>query len=119
VYFPCAFCDTNHDKAHFFQAGIELHCIHNREIYPGIIHLKSIIMKPAMRVLSALGIGLAAGAVAGILLAPRKGADTRKMIQREGEKMADRMKFNLKQGERKLAHLKEDVQEGLRMQVGG
>jgi gas vesicle protein len=71
------------------------------------------IMKPAMKVLSALGIGLAAGAVAGILLAPRKGEDTRKLIRRKGEDLADRMKFNLKKGEKMVAHLKEDVEDTL------
>jgi gas vesicle protein len=70
-------------------------------------------MKPAMKVLGALGIGLAAGAVAGILLAPRKGEDTRKLIRRKGEKMVDRMKFNLHQGEKMVANLKEDVQDTL------
>jgi gas vesicle protein len=70
-------------------------------------------MKPAVRVLSALGIGLAAGAVAGLLMAPGKGADTRKMIKMEGEKMADRMKFNLKQGEKKMFRAAEDLGDTL------
>ncbi len=70
-------------------------------------------MKPAMKVLGALGLGLAAGAVAGILLAPRKGDETRKLLRRKGEKMADRMKFNLKKGERMVANLKEDVQDSV------
>jgi gas vesicle protein len=68
-------------------------------------------MKPAMKVLGALGLGLAVGAVAGILLAPRKGDETRKLLRRKGEKMADRMKFNLKKGERMVADLQEDVQD--------
>ena len=68
-------------------------------------------MKPAMKVLGALGLGLAAGAAAGILLAPRKGEETRKLLRRKGEKMADRMKFNLKKGERMVANLKEDAQD--------
>lgn len=70
-------------------------------------------MKPAMKVLSALGIGLAAGTVAGILMAPRKGEDTRKLIRRKGEDLADRVKFNLKKGEKMVAHLKEDVEDTL------
>lgn len=68
-------------------------------------------MKPAMKVLGALGLGLVAGAAAGILLAPRKGEETRKLLRRKGEKMADRMKFNLKKGERMVANLTEDVQD--------
>jgi gas vesicle protein len=70
-------------------------------------------MKPAMKVLGALGLGLAAGAAAGILLAPRKGEETRKLLRRKGEKVADRMKFNLKKGERMVANLKEDVQDSV------
>jgi gas vesicle protein len=70
-------------------------------------------MKPAMKVLGALGIGLAAGAVAGILLAPRKGEETRKLLRRKGEQVTDRMKFNLKKGERMVAHAKEDLQDAL------
>jgi gas vesicle protein len=69
------------------------------------------IMKPAIKVLGALAVGLAAGAVAGILLAPRRGEDTRKLIRRKGEDMVDRMKFNLKKGEKMVANLKEDVED--------
>jgi gas vesicle protein len=68
-------------------------------------------MKPAMKVLSALGLGLVVGAAAGILLAPRKGDETRKLLRRKGEKLADRMKFNLKKGERMVADLEEDVED--------
>jgi gas vesicle protein len=70
-------------------------------------------MKPAMKVLGALCIGLGAGAVAAILLAPRKGEETRRMLRRKGEKLADNVKFNLKKGERMVAHAKEDLEDVL------
>jgi gas vesicle protein len=95
-------------------------CWQSGNLFPVLFILKSNIMKPAMRVLSALGIGLAAGAVAGILMAPGKGADTRKLIKREGEKMADRIKFNIRQGEKKLTRAAEDLgdtQNGLKQRA--
>jgi gas vesicle protein len=72
---------------------------------------KTITMKPAMKIFTALAVGMAAGAVAGMLLAPRKGEETRKLLRRKGEKMVDEMKFNIRKGERTMANLKEDVED--------
>lgn len=72
---------------------------------------KTNTMKPAMKIFTALAVGMAAGAVAGLLLAPRKGEETRKLLRRKGEKMVDNMKFNIRKGERMMANLKEDVED--------
>jgi hypothetical protein len=113
--------DINNDVSQGKRTHASLKKIHawlyiSREpgkIPANVITQKNITMKPAMKVLGALGIGLAAGAVAGILLAPRKGEETRKLLRRKGEAVADRVKFNLKKGERMVAHAKEDIQDVL------
>ena len=58
--------------------------------------------------MTALGIGLAAGAAAGILMAPRKGSETRKLIRRKGEDMVENVKDTINEGKQKLTNLKED-----------
>ena len=49
-------------------------------------------MKTYGKVLIALGAGIAAGAIAGILFAPDKGSNTRKKISETAEEYANRMK---------------------------
>lgn len=44
------------------------------------------------KVLLGVAAGLAAGAILGILFAPEKGSDTRRMITRKGEDLADEFK---------------------------
>jgi gas vesicle protein len=49
-------------------------------------------MKTATKVLIALGIGLAAGAIAGILFAPDKGSETRKKMADAAGDYAEKLK---------------------------
>lgn len=46
--------------------------------------------RPTVTFLAGLGIGLALGAAAGILLAPRSGAETRRALRNRGKKMGNR-----------------------------
>jgi gas vesicle protein len=46
--------------------------------------------RPSVTFLAGLGIGLALGAAAGILLAPRSGADTRRALRNRGRKVGNR-----------------------------
>lgn len=49
-------------------------------------------MNKNMKVLIAFAAGAIAGVVAGILLAPAKGADTRKGLAEKGKKFADKLR---------------------------
>ncbi len=49
-------------------------------------------MNKNMKVLIAFAAGAIAGAVAGILLAPAKGSDTRKGLAEKGKKFADKVR---------------------------
>ena len=68
-------------------------------------------MKTGGKILTALGIGLAAGAAAGILMAPRKGSETRRLIRRKGAAMVDNMQDTINEGKQKLTTLKEDFRD--------
>jgi gas vesicle protein len=70
-------------------------------------------MKPGMKALAALGAGLAVGAAAGILLAPNKGTETRRIIRKKGQRMADRLQRKVRDGERFVVGVKEDIQDTL------
>ncbi len=70
-------------------------------------------MKTGVKVLTALGIGLAAGLVTGILTAPRKGSETRRLIRRKGNKVVDDIEDTIAEGKQKLATLKEDFRDKL------
>jgi gas vesicle protein len=49
-------------------------------------------MNNTAKILAALAIGAAAGAVLGILFAPDKGSETRKKICEQGKKLGDELK---------------------------
>ena len=76
-----------------------------------IIHVKSLDMKTGAKILTALGVGLAAGAAAGILMAPRKGSETRRLIRRKGTKIVDNVTDTIAEGKQKLSTLKEDFRD--------
>ena len=63
------------------------------------------------KMLAALGAGLAAGALLGVLFAPDKGTETRKKIAEQGKKMADTVKDKLRRGKEKFNGLREDIEE--------
>jgi len=70
-------------------------------------------MNNTSKVLTALGIGMAAGAILGILFAPRKGADTRELLARQGNKISGSIKDGIEVGQKKFNHLKDGLREGL------
>jgi gas vesicle protein len=59
-------------------------------------------MKNITKFLIALGAGLLAGGVLGLLFAPNKGAETRRKIREEGKKLKDQVGDKLKWGREKL-----------------
>jgi gas vesicle protein len=63
------------------------------------------------KVLTALGIGLAAGAVLGVLFAPRKGAETRDMMSKKSKAFADEINDGIAEGRKKLNALKDGLRE--------
>lgn len=64
------------------------------------------------KVFTALGIGLAAGAVLGVLFAPRKGAETRDMLSKKSQALADEINDGIAEGRKKLNVLKDGLREG-------
>jgi len=68
-------------------------------------------MKTSGKMLTALGTGLAVGAVAGILLAPRKGQDTRKLISRKGKKLVTKINDEIRDTTRQITDLKVDLRD--------
>jgi gas vesicle protein len=59
-------------------------------------------MKNITKVLIALGAGLLAGGVLGLLFAPDKGAETRRKMRENGKKLKDQVGDKLKWGKEKL-----------------
>lgn len=59
-------------------------------------------MKNITKILIALGAGLLAGGVLGMLFAPNKGAETRRKIREESKRLKDQASDKLKWGKEKL-----------------
>jgi len=70
-------------------------------------------MKSTNKILTAIGIGMAAGAVIGILLAPRKGTETRELLAKKGTKLSQDVKNGIQEGQKKFSSLKEGIREGM------
>lgn len=66
-------------------------------------------MNNTTKILTALAIGAAAGAILGILYAPDKGSETRKKINEEGKKMADAIKNRYNDMKEKMSASKSDM----------
>jgi gas vesicle protein len=65
-------------------------------------------MNNTSKILTALIVGAAVGAVLGILYAPDKGSETRKKVNEEGKKMSDAIKNKINEVKEKMASAKED-----------
>ena len=74
-------------------------------------------MKTSSKILIALGAGLAAGAIAGVLFAPGKGSETRKKIADSGKKLSERINSKIKEcnekRERAFSHVNNEMEEAL------
>jgi gas vesicle protein len=66
-------------------------------------------MNSSGRVLAALILGGAVGALVGILFAPDKGSETRKKINEEGKKMSDNIKNKFNEMKGKMNSMKDDL----------
>lgn len=64
--------------------------------------------------LTALGLGIAAGTILGILIAPDKGTETRKKIAEGGRKMTDAVKDGINKGKETLSEFRDDIKEVIR-----
>lgn len=68
-------------------------------------------MNNTTKILAAVGIGLVAGAVAGLLMAPRKGADTRRLIAKKRDDAVDAVKDTIQEGRRRINSLRKGLNE--------
>lgn len=68
-------------------------------------------MNNSGKIIAALVIGAAVGAVLGVLFAPDKGAETRKKINEEGKKMSDAIKNKFNEMKEKMNAVKDDMEQ--------
>jgi len=72
-------------------------------------------MKTVNKVFVALGAGLAVGAATGILMAPKKGSETRRLLRRKGVRLIEDLKDGIKNGieekQNQFTNLKEDIRD--------
>jgi gas vesicle protein len=71
-------------------------------------------MNTSGKILTAAAVGLAAGAVAGLLLAPRSGKETRELMKKKGVDAADKVKETFEKGRQQVTDLKEKAEEQMR-----
>jgi gas vesicle protein len=70
-------------------------------------------MNNTAKILAAFAMGAAAGAVAGILLAPDKGSETRKKLTDEGKKLAGDLKKRFDEAKKACACDKHNKEENI------
>ncbi len=70
-------------------------------------------MKHTNKIFTALGVGMAAGAVLGILFAPRKGKETRAFLSKKGTKITGTIENEIQDGRKKLTGMKEGFRDSL------
>ena len=70
-------------------------------------------MKTSSKIALALGIGLVAGSVLGVLYAPAKGSETRERLQRQRRKWRDRIDRGVRTGQDILSKVSARVDEAV------
>lgn len=71
-------------------------------------------MNTTGKILTAMAVGAAVGAVAGLLLAPDKGSETRRKLKEQGKKVADTITEKFQKGKDKVNGVKEDLEQTLK-----
>ena len=71
-------------------------------------------MTTSGKILTAAAVGLAAGALAGLLLAPRSGKETREMLKKKGEQAAEHVTDGIEKGRQQATDLKAKAEEKMR-----
>lgn len=71
-------------------------------------------MNTTGKIITAAVVGLAAGAVAGMLMAPRSGKDTRHALRGSGEKLAEKVRDNIEEGKKQLSALRDNLESRIR-----
>jgi len=68
-------------------------------------------MNTSGKILTAIAAGAAVGAILGVLFAPDKGVETRRKINKQGEKFAEDLKETFRKGKEKLSELRDDIEK--------
>jgi hypothetical protein len=81
------------------------------------LNLKTFVMKTYSKILIALGAGLVAGTIIGVLFAPDKGSETRKKITDSGKKLSDKITSKIKEynqkKEKAFGNVNSEMEEAL------
>jgi gas vesicle protein len=74
-------------------------------------------MNNTSKILTALGTGVLAGAILGVLFTLDKGSEIRRKINEQGKKTADDVQGNFRKGKEKLNNLKENIVQTVKEKV--
>ncbi|MGZ8557024.1 MAG: YtxH domain-containing protein [Chitinophagaceae bacterium] len=70
-------------------------------------------MNNTTKIMVAIATAAAIGTIAGVLLAPDKGSETRRKISDEGKKLAADVKDKINKGKEKITGLKEEFEKAV------
>lgn len=68
-------------------------------------------MNDTTKIIAVFAAGALVGAIAGVLLAPDKGSETRRKLSEQGKRMTDLFRDKLKTGKAKFNDLKEGLKQ--------